>query len=93
MSNLTKSVDGVAVELTDEEQAQLEADAKAWNDAAPAKAMAALRRERNDKLSASDWRGISDNTMSDEWKSYRSQLRDLPANVDLNNIVWPEEPE
>jgi hypothetical protein len=96
---LTKTVascsDGLVevVELTTEEIAIFEADQKAWNDAAPARAMADIRAERNAKLAASDWRGISDNTMSDEWKSYRSQLRDFPANVDLNNIVWPEEPK
>tara|TARA_Y100000996_G_C22467883_1_gene620851 strand:- start:325 stop:603 length:279 start_codon:yes stop_codon:yes gene_type:complete len=54
--------------------------------------MAFLRLERNAKLAASDWRGSSDNTMSDEWKSYRAELRDFPEKVDLTNIVWPKEP-
>jgi len=54
--------------------------------------MAFLRQERNAKLAASDWMGISDNTMSEEWKSYRAALRDFPENVDLNNIEWPKEP-
>ena len=56
-------------------------------------AMAFLRLERNAKLAASDWMGISDNTMSDAWKSHRQALRDFPDNVDLHNIVWPKEPE
>jgi hypothetical protein len=96
---LTKTVascsDGLVevVELTTEEIAIFEADQKAWNDAAPARAMADIRAQRNAKLAASDWRGISDNNMSDEWKLYRAALRDFPEVVDLENIVWPEEPE
>ena len=81
------------VDLTAEEISIYEANEKAWNDAAPARAMADIRAERNAKLAASDWRGISDNNMSDSWKTYRQQLRDFPANVDLSNITWPKEPE
>ena len=95
MSNLTKSVDGVAVELTDEEQAEYEAGIQAWNDGAADRAMAALRQERNVKLAASDWTQGRDITLSndDAWKSYRTALRNLPANTsDPANPTWPEEP-
>ena len=93
MANLTKSVDGVAVELTDEEQAQLEAEAKAWNDAAPARAWASLRIERNKKLAETDWMANSDYTMSDAWKEYRKKLRELPENTDNpESPTWPTKP-
>ena len=52
-----------------------------------------LRLQRNDKLSESDWMANSDVTMSDAWKTYRQQLRDLPANTsDPANPTWPTQP-
>ena len=48
---------------------------------------------RNDKLAETDWMANSDVTMSDEWKTYRQALRDLPANTsDPSNPTWPTEP-
>lgn len=65
-------------------------------------AMKILRQQRNDKLYQSDWRANSDVTMSDEWKTYRQQLRDLPASsspkldddyeLDPTSVTWPTEP-
>ena len=53
-----------------------------------------VRRKRNQLLADSDWRGMSDLTMSDAWKTYRQTLRDLPATVtDLANPTWPAIPE
>ena len=60
------------------------------NEAYPA---ANLRHKRNQLLQESDWRANSDLTISDEWKTYRQQLRDLPANTsDVNNPTWPTKP-
>ena len=48
---------------------------------------------RNDKLAETDWMANSDVTMSDEGKTYRQALRDLPANTsDPSNPTWPTEP-
>ena len=56
-------------------------------------AESALRIERDAKLAASDWMGLSDVTMPDAWKTYRQALRDLPANTtDFENPTWPTEP-
>lgn len=58
-------------------------------------AMVALREERDGKLAASDWTQGRDITLSndDAWKSYRTALRNLPANTsDPANPTWPEEP-
>tara|TARA_B100000927_G_C16338639_1_gene418348 strand:- start:167 stop:613 length:447 start_codon:yes stop_codon:yes gene_type:complete len=42
--------------------------------------MVELRKQRNVKLAETDWMTLSDSpTMSDEWKTYRQALRDLPA--------------
>ncbi len=83
------------VDLTAEEISIYEANEKAWNDGADARAMADIRAQRNAKLAASDWTQSRDITLSNDadWKSYRTALRDFPANVDLNNITWPKEPE
>lgn len=65
-------------------------------------AMTLLRHKRNNLLARSDWRANSDVTMSNEWKTYRQQLRDITktANPKLNDnydldpssITWPTEP-
>jgi len=52
-----------------------------------------LRAERNDRLAATDWWGVSDRTMSDAETVYRQSLRDLPANsADPANPTWPTSP-
>ncbi len=83
------------LEMTDEENKEADDFLKQWNDAAPERAMAALRQERNAKLAASDWTQGRDVNLSndDEWKSYRAALRDLPKSTDPANPEWPEEPE
>ena len=54
---------------------------------------AAIRVDRDRKLSASDWMANSDVTMSSAWKTYRQALRDLPASEsDPDDISWPSEP-
>ena len=52
-----------------------------------------VRAERNAKLAASDWRASQDITMSDDWRTYRQSLRDLPAAAGFpSSITWPNEP-
>jgi len=52
-----------------------------------------VRAERNTKLADSDWRASQDVTMSDEWRTYRQLLRDVPARAGFpSNITWPTEP-
>jgi len=58
--------------------------AKPWED---------LRSERNRRLAETDWWASSDLTMSDEQRSYRQALRDLPSNTsDPSNPSWPTKP-
>lgn len=53
-----------------------------------------LRNQRNVLLSNSDWTVLADTpTNTAAWKTYRQQLRDLPANTtDPLNVVWPTPP-
>ena len=72
-----------------------------------AEPMNLLRQERTRILSESDWMANSDVTMSDEWKTYRQALRDLPkvhpvsygdpkldsnGSLDMSSITWPTPP-
>ena len=56
-------------------------------------AWAELRNFRDMRLAATDWMALSDVTMSDAWKKYRQDLRDLPANTsDPSNPTYPTKP-
>tara|TARA_B100000242_G_scaffold292321_1_gene267490 strand:- start:15 stop:305 length:291 start_codon:yes stop_codon:yes gene_type:complete len=92
-----KVLNGETVQLTEEEEAELDAREKAWTDDAPARRMSLLRNQRNQILAQTDWMGNSDVTMSDAWKTYRQALRDItkqtPADDTLSNITWPTKPE
>jgi hypothetical protein len=53
-----------------------------------------IREKRNRILLETDWMANSDVIMSDAWKKYRQDLRDLPAsNSDPSKIVFPTKPE
>lgn len=52
-----------------------------------------LRQDRNRLLAQTDWAALSDVSMTDDMRTYRQALRDLPANTtDPTNPVWPEKP-
>jgi hypothetical protein len=52
-----------------------------------------LRRKRNELLAETDYLGMPDVVMTDEMRSYRQALRDLPANTaDPANPTWPIKP-
>ena len=71
-----------------------------------AEPMRLLREERNQLLSETDWmvtRSIETGVaMSNDWKTYRQALRDLPASsspsldeyydLDLTSVTWPTKP-
>ena len=55
-----------------------------------------LRLKRNRLLAETDYLALSDNTLSDDMKTYRQNLRDLPAGKDTvekcENAVFPTKP-
>jgi hypothetical protein len=52
-----------------------------------------VRNWRNAQLAATDWTQIADAPVNaSAWAAYRQQLRDLPANIDLENPVIPDPP-
>ena len=55
-----------------------------------------VRSVRNDELEKSDWRAVSDRTMSQDWIDYRQALRDLPQDYESANDAadnFPNRPE
>ena len=63
-------------EATAEERAEIDSLQKPVNLAE--RKLAEIRKIRNRKLSETDYLGVSDNTMSDEIKTWRTNLRNIP---------------
>jgi len=80
-------------------EAEIDAEVTRLNNAEP---MRLLRLERNERLTETDYMALSDTTMTDAWKTYRQQLRDLPAsanpkldaqgNLDMSSVTFPSQP-
>ncbi len=51
-----------------------------------------VRRDRDRRLSETDYLALSDQTLSDAMETYRQELRDVPTQSDPDNISWPEKP-
>ena len=90
------NINGKQVQCSAEEETARDNEEAAWANAAPARALARLRERRNQLLAETDFYGNSDVTMSDDMKTYRQALRDLPAGKDTvdkcNNATWPTKP-
>ena len=87
-----KVVDNVRIQLTAEEETQLDADAEA-NDLD----LGSVRQQRNGMLSGTDWTQIGDATLGDhtaeEWRTYRQALKDIPQTYSrVSEVVWPNDP-
>ena len=51
-----------------------------------------VRRDRDSKLAETDYLALSDNTLADNMKTYRQELRDVPKQSDPDDITWPTKP-
>ena len=51
-----------------------------------------IRNDRNRRLAETDYLSLKDNTLSDDMKTYRQALRDVPKQTDPDNITWPSKP-
>ena len=52
-----------------------------------------LRAERDSRLAATDWWGLSDLTMTSDQTTYRQALRDITGTYNsLDTVVWPNKP-
>ena len=73
-----KLVNNELVQLTTQEETERDVEEKIWSDAKTTRQLSEIRRIRNEKLSETDYLGVSDNTMSDEMKAFRKSMRDIP---------------
>ena len=86
-------VNGQRVQFTEEQERE-------WDELerqAPAQLLvlqsAQVREKRDALLTKTDWMANSDVTMSDEWRTYRAALRDVPAQAGFpTSVTWPIEP-
>ena len=60
-------------------------------------AMEDLRFKRNRLLAETDYLALSDNTLTTDMATYRTNLRNLTNGLstveDVNNVTWPTKPE
>ena len=75
-------INGIKVAFTAEEETAADNAETAWNNGALSRAQANLRSRRNRLLAETDFYALSDVTMSDDMKTYRQNLRDLPEGKD-----------
>jgi len=87
------NINGERVQFTEAEETARDAEEQAWFDGANDRAAEQVREKRDARLSETDWMANSDVTMSNEWRTYRAALRDVPAQAGFpNSITWPTEP-
>ena len=87
MADRYKLVNGERIKLTAKENAERDAEEKAWADGAFDRAIASLRQDRNRLLAETDFYALSDVTMSDEMKQYRQDLRDITEGLTTEEQV------
>ena len=87
------------VDMTPEEEALKLKEEKDYLASVPSElniAIGNLRNKRNRLLTETDFYALSDVTMSDDMKTYRQELRDLPSGKDTvdkcNNATFPTKP-
>ena len=89
-----KNLNGIKVQFTTEEETARDAEEKIWSDAKTTRQLSEIRRIRNEKLFETDYLAMSDNTMSDEIKTYRQNMRDIPqeySEADYDNLLARDE--
>ena len=87
---------GNRVQFTEAEETARDAEEQAWSDGAFDRYIAHLRNARNRLLAETDWMANSDVTISDDWKTYRQELRDLPSGLttveEVSAVTFPTKP-
>ena len=77
---MKRAVNGVLVDMTAEEISAKEAEDKIWTDGAKDRKLAEIKALRLERLQATDFYALQDVSMSNEMKTWRQSLRDIPAN-------------
>ena len=87
-----KVVNGVYSDLSEAEEAELDAMAEADD-----LDLNMVRSRRDGQLRGSDWTQIGDASLGDhtaeEWATYRTALKQIPQTYSrVSEVVWPESP-
>ena len=77
---MKRAVNGVLVDMTAEEISAKEAEDKIWTDGAKDRKLAEIKALRLERLQETDFYALQDVSMSNEMKTWRQSLRDIPAN-------------
>tara|TARA_R100000541_G_scaffold55124_1_gene63853 strand:+ start:1532 stop:1807 length:276 start_codon:yes stop_codon:yes gene_type:complete len=85
------NINGKSVQFSAQEETDRDAEEVTWAAGAAERQSAQVRKERDAKLAACDWRASSDVTLSSQWRTYRQALRDVPSQLP-GAITWPTEP-
>tara|TARA_R110002020_G_scaffold100049_3_gene236956 strand:+ start:2599 stop:2883 length:285 start_codon:yes stop_codon:yes gene_type:complete len=88
-----KNVNGVHMEMNDDEVAELLASQEAAD-----LDFSMTRMHRNGLLDKSDWTQLPNSPLTDEkkaeWATHRQELRDMPAGfTKVSEVVFPTPPE
>ena len=93
---MKKMVNNKLIDMTAEEIKIREAEEKAWNDNALDRSLQNLRDKRNRLLAETDYLALSDNTLSDDMKKYRQDLRDITEGLtkveEVEAVEFPTKP-
>ena len=107
MVDMYQTINGVRQLITDDDKVikdgglvgaktYREAEIKEFEDAQLDRDLSELREKRNKLLAETDYLALSDNTLADNMKTYRQELRDLPSGLDtvekVANVTWPTKP-
>ena len=87
-----KVVNNEYIELTQSELDELAAQAEAAD-----LDLSMVRSQRDGLLRSADWTQLGDASLGDhtaeEWRTYRTALKDVPQNYGrVSEVVWPETP-
>ena len=97
---MKKIINGIEIELTQEEIAQRQLDEQAWLAGAFNRAISDLRFKRNKLLADTDYIVLADSPIpsvkKSEFMNYRTALRNLTQGLDtiekINNVAYPLKP-
>ena len=93
MTKLYKSVNGINVELSEEEVAQHIKDTTTTDK----EKLQEIRAKREELFPEADYKInmlLDTGADASAWRTYRQALRDIPQKYNsLEDVVWPEKPE
>ena len=91
-----KLVDGVRIQFTAAEETARDAEETAWTNGAFDRAIAEVRSKRDRLLAETDYLALSDQTLTSDMTTYRTNLRDITNGVTtqahIDAISWPTKP-